>query len=377
MRVGIVAGEASGDLLGALLISALKTHFPAIKVYGLGGPQMISAGFESLFAMDRLSVMGLFEPLLHLPDLFRLRKSLYRHFIRHPPDVFIGIDSPEFNLGLELKLRKAQIKTVHYVSPSVWAWRRSRIHKIRKAVDLMLTLFPFEMQFYKEQEVPACYVGHPLADKIPLVIDQMGARRALGLDPSGTYIALLPGSRRQEIRYMGKTFLQAAVSTHLQQRELKFLSSSVSDARHQEFHAIYQQVSPELPFNFFINRTHEVIAASDVVLVTAGTATLEVMLHKKPMVVAYRMSALAYRLAKWLVKVPYISLPNLLLQDQFVPELIQQDANPANIASHLLTYLQQRDMVHTIQDTFSAIHERLRMNSAKRAAQAILDLAAK
>jgi lipid-A-disaccharide synthase len=368
----MVAGEASGDLLGAKLIQALREKHPHLQIEGIGGPAMIAAGCESLFDIERLAVMGFIEPLLRLPDLIKLRRDLYRHFTEHKPDVFIGIDAPDFNLGLERQLREAGIPIVHYVSPSVWAWRQYRIHKIAKAVDMMLTLLPFEAQFYEQHHVPVCYVGHPLAEQIPLQPDKIAARRALCLDEKATYVALLPGSRRQEIRYLSQPFLEAAKRILQQRPDVRFITAHVNEQRYQEFYASYKQYAPDLPLDFFTRRSQDVMAAADVVMVTSGTATLETMLYKKPMVIAYRMSPLTYRLAKWLVKTPFAGLPNLLANELIVPELIQDAATPEAIAASILDYLDHPEKVEALQRKFTELHHLLRKDSKQTMAEAVL-----
>lgn len=374
MKIGILAGEASGDLLGAKLIQALHERCPNLQIEGIGGPAMIAAGCKSLFDIERLAVMGMVEPLFRLPDLIRLRRDLYRHFINNRPDVFIGIDAPDFNIGLELKLRRAGIPVVHYVSPSVWAWRQNRIYKIAKAVDLMLTLLPFEAKFYEQHNVPVRYVGHPLADQIPLQPDKIAARRALCIDENLTYVALLPGSRRQEIRHMAKIFLLAAEQAWQKKSNLCFLTSHVNEQRYQEFYEYYKKLTPDLPLQFFTRRSHDVMAAADVVVVTSGTATLETMLYKKPMVIAYRMSRLTHQLAKLLVKTPYVGLPNLLANQRLVPELIQDAAKPETISRHILDYLDHPEKVKTLQNAFTELHKELRTDSSQDVSQAILDV---
>lgn len=374
MKIGILAGEASGDLLGAKLIHALKAQHSDLQIEGIGGPSMMAAGCNSLFDIERLAVMGFIEPLFRLPDLIKLRHDLYRHFIANPPDVFIGIDAPAFNLGLELKLHRAGIPIVHYVSPSVWAWGQKRIHKIAKAVDLMLTLLPFEAKFYEQHHVPVRYVGHPLAEQIPLLPDKIAARRALCIDEEATYIAILPGSRKQETKYMAEPFLQAAYQLWRERPHLRFLTAHVNEQRYQEFHAYYKRYTPDLPLAFFTRRSQDVMAAADVVLVTSGTATLETMLHKKPMVIAYRMSRFTHQLAKWLVKTPYIGLPNLLADELLVPELIQEAVTPAAICEHLINYLDHPEKVTLLQNKFAELHTTLRCDSAHEIATAILSL---
>jgi lipid-A-disaccharide synthase len=372
LKIGIVVGEASGDLLGAKLIEALRAEHPHIQFEGLGGPAMMAQGFNSLFDIERLEVMGFIEPLLRLPDLLKLRRELFQYFIANKPDVFIGIDAPDFNIGLEAKLKSAGIKTVHYVSPSVWAWRQYRVKKIAKAVDLMLTLLPFEADFYEQHQLPVKYVGHPLADAIPLQIDTIAARRELCLDEKATYIAILPGSRKQEIKYNAEPFLLAALKLWREHPELKFITSHVNEDRYQEFYELYQKVAPDLPLQFFTSRSHDVLAASDFVMVTSGTATLETMLYKKPMVIGYRMSPLTYKIAQWIVKTPYIGLPNLLANELLVPELVQGDLTPDAVAEKINDYLVHPDLVTRLKDQFTELHMALRTESAVLASKAIL-----
>ena len=374
MKIGVLAGEASGDALGAKLIAALRQHCPDLQVEGIGGPAMASEGCHNLFDIERLSVMGLIEPLKRLPDLIKLRRSVYRHFTEHRPDIFIGIDSPEFNLGLEVKLREAGIPVVHYVSPSVWAWRQKRIHKIAKAVDMMLTLLPFEAKFYEEHNIPVRYVGHPLADQIPLETDTLAARRALEIDEQGTYVALLPGSRRQELQHMAEPFLLAAQKLWQKNPSLKFLTSHVNEQRYQAFMDCHARVTPDLPLHIFTRRTHEVMAAADAVVVTSGTATLETMLFKKPMVIAYRMPWLTHQIAKIVVKTPFVGLPNLLANEMLVPELIQEAANPDAIAMHIDSYLSSPEKTNNIKNKFTALHQSLKQDTAGCIASAVLGL---
>jgi len=372
LKIGILAGEASGDLLGAKLIHALRAQYPHLHIEGIGGPAMMAEGCHSLFDIERLAVMGLIEPLFRLPDLIKLRFDLYRHFINNKPDIFIGIDAPDFNLGLESKLRRAGIPVVHYVSPSVWAWRQYRVRKIAKAVDLMLTLLPFETAFYEKHHVPVQYVGHPLAEEIPLVPDKIAARRALCIDENATYVALLPGSRRQEITYMAEPFLRAAKIMWEKQPQLRFLTAHVNEKRYQEFYECYKQYAPDLPLAFFTRRSQDVMAAADAVVVTSGTATLETMLYKKPMLIAYRMPRLAYRIVRWLVKAPFAGLPNLLANEKIVPELFQEEVNPERIAEYMLDYLAHPEKVKALQIQFTALHQSLRAGTANDAASAVL-----
>lgn len=373
-KVGILAGEASGDLLGAKLIYALRERYPNLQIEGIGGPAMIAAGCHSLFDIERLAVMGFIEPLLRLPDLIQLRRHIYQHFLKTRPDVFIGIDAPDFNIGLEYKLRKAGIPIAHYVSPSVWAWRQYRIAKIAKAVDLMLTLLPFEANFYKQHQVPVSYVGHPLADQIALQPDTLAARRALCIEENATYVALFPGSRRQELRYMAEPFLRAAEIILAKQPNVRFLTAHVNEQRYQEFYEAFQQYAPNIPLEFFTRRSHDVMAAADAVIVTSGTATLETMLYKKPMVIAYRMSGFTYQVAKLLVKTPFAGLPNLLANEALVPELIQNAVHPETIAEHILDYLKHPEKMDALKKKFTELHQALQFDSSQRASQAIFEM---
>lgn len=374
MNLGIISGETSGDILGAGLLTELQKTHPHLTASGIGGSSMIKTGFHSLYDMERLAVMGLVEPLRRLPELFKIRNALYDYFIQHRPDVFIGIDSPDFNLGLELKLKKAGIPVIHYVSPSVWAWRKKRIHKIAKAVDLVLTLFPFEADFYREHHVPVQFVGHPLADLIPLKPDTSGARRRLELERDATYIALLPGSRRNEIKYLAELFIETAHHLSCVRPEVKFITSAVNTKRDQEVRALCKKLAPHLPIEFFIGKSHDVMAAADVVLVTSGTATLETMLFKKPMVIAYRMAELTYQIARHLVKIPYVGLPNLLAKERLVPEFIQKEARPAELVAALLDYLDHPKKIAILEKKFSEIHQTLRCNANQQAALAVTKL---
>jgi lipid-A-disaccharide synthase len=368
----MVVGEASGDLLGAKLMQALQARCPGLQFEGMGGPAMQALGFKSHFDAERLAVMGLIEPLLHLPDLIRLRRDLYHFFIEHRPDVFIGIDSPDFNLGLEVKLKQAGLPVVHVVSPSVWAWRQGRVKTIKKAVNLMLTLLPFEAAFYEAHEVPVRYVGHPLAETIPMVVDTAAAKLALGLASTDTVIALLPGSRQQEIKYLAEPYLLAAKQCFEANPQLKFITAQVNEKRAEAFLKVKARVAPELPLQCFIARSHEVMAAADAVVVTSGTATLEVMLHKKPMVIAYRMSPITHWLAKKLVKLKHMGLPNLLADERLVPELLQDEVTPEAIAKQVLHFLDDQAASDVLRKKFTDLHQQLKMPTADAMADAVM-----
>lgn len=374
MKIGIVAGEVSGDLLGASLIKSLRALHPELTITGVGGPAMIAEGCHSLYEMENLSLMGFFQPLLHLSDLLKIRRGLLNHFLKERPDVFIGIDSPDFNLGLELQLRKAGIPVVHYVSPSVWAWRKNRIFKIAKAVDLMLTLFPFEADFYKTHHVPVEFVGHPLADQIPLQNNKLMAREKLNLDPQKTYIALLPGSRRNEIKYLAELFILAAHRISKLRPNVEFITSAVNAERFAEFQMLWHRLVPQLRIKFFQSSSHDVLEASDIVIVGSGTATLETMLYKRPMVIAYRMGKITFQIARRLVKVPFIGLPNLLAGEKLVPEFVQKDATPDKLTLAILDYLDHPEKVQHLEEQFTNMHLKLRCNASQQAAQAIVDL---
>ena len=369
MRVALVAGEASGDILGAGLMQALKAQYPQIEFIGVGGPLMQAQGLSSYFPMERLSVMGLVEVLGRLPELLSRRKRLINTLIEAKPDVFIGIDAPDFNLTLELKLRQAGIKTVHYVSPSVWAWRQKRVLKIREACDLMLTLFPFEAQFYQDHQVPVRFVGHPLADTIPQQADRAAAREALNLVQDQPVVALVPGSRGGEVSRLGSLFLDAAARLRTLRPGIQFVLPCSSPERRAQLEQML--VGLDLPLTLLNGRSHEALAACDAVLIASGTATLEALLYKRPMVVAYKVAPLTYRILKRLVTSAYISLPNLLAERLLVPEMIQDAATPEALAQ-LLAPLLDGGEVQT--EGFDVIHRALRRDASVQAAQAVLQL---
>lgn len=374
IRIGIVAGEASGDLLGAGLIRAIKARFPDAIIEGIAGPAMIAQGATALYPLERLSVMGIVEVLGRFRELHAMRASLLRHFLENPPDVFVGIDAPDFTLGLERKLKDAGIPTVHYVSPSVWAWRQWRIRKIARSTDLMLTLLPFEARFYEEHHVPVRFVGHPLAEMIPPLADPQAARAALGLPLRGEIVALLPGSRMSEINFLAAIFIQASVECARQRPGLHFVVPLATPATRERFTEILASVAPNLAVTVVEGRSREVMAAADVVLLASGTATLEAMLLKRPMVMAYRLAPLTYWLAKRLVKIPYFSLPNLLAGKPLVPEFIQDAATPENLGQAVLHYLIHPESAMALQETFTEIHASLRQGADQQAAEAVLSL---
>lgn len=370
MRIGIVAGEASGDILGAGLMTALRRRIPDVTFDGVGGERMAAAGCQLLFPSEKLAVMGLVEVLGHLPELLRVRRSLVRHFATRPPDVFIGVDAPDFNLGLERALKARGIPTVHYVSPSVWAWRRYRVRKIAKSVDLMLTLLPFEARFYEEHHVPVQFVGHPLADELPWDPDRDAARRALGLaagpDP---LIALLPGSRMGEVTRLADDFIATAHWCAQRRPDVRFVLPAATAAI-REFLAT--RVAGVSSLTVTAGQSHLAIAAADVVLVASGTATLECLLSNRPMVVAYRLAPATFWLAKRLVKVSYFSLPNLLAGRRLVPEFVQDQVTADRLGPTLLDLLAEADRRSLLAAEFRHIQRELRREASEQAAAAVL-----
>ena len=371
LRIALVAGEASGDILGSGLMRALKAQHADIEFIGVGGPLMRAEGLTSYFPMERLSVMGLVEVLGRLPELLKRRKRLIQTLIAEKPDVFIGIDAPDFTLNIELKLRRAGIKTVHYVSPSVWAWRQKRVLKIREGCDLMLTLFPFEARFYQEKGVPVRFVGHSLADTIPLQADRAAARAELGL-PDGPLVALMPGSRGGEVGRLGALFLDAAERLRALRPGVRFVMPCASPQRRAQLEELL--AGRDLPLTLLDGQSHRALAACDAVLIASGTATLEALLYKRPMVVAYRLAPLTFWILKRLVKSPYISLPNLLAQRLLVPELLQDDATPEALAQTLSPLIGGGE-----EQTrgFDEIHRTLRLDASNQAADAVLSLIGK
>ena len=376
-RIYIVAGELSGDILGAGVMRALKTRHPSVEFRGIGGPRMLAEGMHSCFALETLSIMGLVEVVKHLPELLRVRRALKADALAWQPDVMLGIDAPDFNLGLERALRRAGITTAHYVSPSVWAWRQGRVKGIARSVDAMLTLLPFEAAFYREHRVPVAFVGHPLADELPLENDRQAAREALGLLPEALTLALLPGSRASEIRFLGATFLAAAEALCRRFEALQVVIPAASPARREELAALLAK-HPALAARVTLvdGQSREAMVASDAVLLTSGTAALEAMLCHRAMLVAYKMAPATHWLARWLVKTPWISLPNLIARETVVPELIQDAATPEAIADTLSAMLDNASERVALEARFTAMHAELQRGASARAADAIEALAA-
>lgn len=370
IKVALVAGEVSGDILGGALMRELRGQHPDIEFIGVGGPQMQEQGLQSFFPMERLAVMGLVEVLGRLPELLKRRKQLLEYMLHEQPDVFIGIDAPDFNLDLELKLREQGIKTVHYVSPSVWAWRQKRVLKIKQACDLMLCLLPFEASFYEEHQVPVRFVGHPLADSIALEHDQGRGRRQLGLDLEAPLVALMPGSRGSEVARLGGLFLQTARLLHQNNSELRFVMPAANALRREQLENMLKSF-PEVPVTLLEGQSQLALQACDAVLIASGTATLEAMLFKRPMVVAYRLAGLTYRILKLMVKSRYFALPNLLAGEALVPELIQQAATADNLACAVEQQLRDGSRQ---AGRFLELHQQLRLNASSEAAKAVLQL---
>ncbi|GGY76765.1 lipid-A-disaccharide synthase [Marinobacter zhanjiangensis] len=370
----MVAGEVSGDILGSGLIRSLRKRYPNARFVGIGGEEMMAAGFHSLIPMERLSIMGLVEVLGRLRELFAIRARLMDYLLTTPPAVVIGIDSPDFTLGIEERCRKAGIPTVHYVSPSVWAWRQKRIVRIARSVDLMMTLLPFEAQFYEDHGVPVTFVGHPLADRVPMVTDTAGARDKLGLVQDRPVLAILPGSRGGEVDRLGGLFLETARLLQAVHPDLQLVVPCVNREREVQVRALAEALDVTLPLTVVRGRSREVMAASDVVLLASGTATLEAMLLKKPMVVGYRLNNLTYKLVSRLVKVSWASLPNLLAGRELVPELLQDDATPQRLAEAVLKQLDNLAQRDHLNQAFTELHQQLRRNADERAAEAISGL---
>ena len=376
MRIGLVAGEASGDLLGAGLIRAIRNRIPDARFEGVAGPLMKAEGCAVLDDSETLAVMGLVEPLKVLPRLLKLRKRLVQRWTDDPPDAFVGIDAPEFNLGLELRLKKAGVRTVQYVSPQVWAWRQRRVRKIGQAVDRVLCLLPFEKAFYDQHGVAADVVGHPLADRLPAVIDRRAERESLGL-PDGPVVAILPGSRAGEVARLGGVFAQAARQLAADVEGLAFVAPMANAHARQVFSAQLEEWAPELDVMLLDGDAPRAIIAADVVLLASGTASLQTALLERPMVSAYKVASGTYFLARLLrlLKVSHFTMPNLLTDEPLVPEFLQHEATPEALASAVAALLSDAPRRRHIETEFSKLSTELGLNADERAAESVLDVA--
>jgi lipid-A-disaccharide synthase len=372
-RIAMVAGEASSDQLAAHLIAALKKRVPQAGFYGIGGPRMQREGFEALWPSEKLSVRGYAEVLRHYREITGIRRKLLRRLLRDKPDVFIGVDGSDFNLWLEKRLKRAGIPTIQFVSPSIWAWRRKRISKIIDAVTHILALYPFEPALYRDTPVKCSYVGHPLADVIPLENDQRAMREKLEIEQGRPVVALLPGSRQSELHFMAETFIESARLLLQRFPRMLFLVPLVSrETRHQFEVALWKLKAEDLPFKLMFGHAPEAVAASDAVLVASGTATLETALVGRPMVIAYKMSPWSWRMMKNMRYLPWVGLPNILAGRYVVPEFLQDEATPENLAQAVGNLIDDRTVRAGIEQVFSSIHRQLRQDTAHKAAEALL-----
>lgn len=376
LRIGIVAGEASGDILAAGLIKQLKKRFPNAIFEGIAGPKMQAQGCQTLFDMEELSVMGLVEVLSRIRRLMFVRKSLVTHFLANPPDVFIGVDAPDFNLGVELKLKKHGVKTVQYVSPTVWAWRENRIFKIAKATNMVLSIFPFEKQVYDKHQIPCEFVGHTMADDIAIKPDQQKAREALKIKENEVVLAMLPGSRKREVESLFDVFIQSCLLLKTDVKKFKVLIPVVNRHRKAQVDEYIQTHKPNLDIQVVIGHAREVMIASDAVLLASGTATLEAMLCKRNMVAAYKLSGLTYQMMKWLYKAKYFALPNVLAGEKIVPELLQNEVTPKAISQLLVPMLTQKntEAQQLLIGKFEALHQSLKRDADVQSAMAVSHL---
>jgi len=375
LTIGVVAGEASGDLLGAHLIRALQTRLPQARFTGIGGPRMQAAGLDSLYPMETLAVRGYVEVLRHYPAIVGIRRRLARHFLENPPALFVGVDAPDFNLGLELKLRNAGITTAHFISPSIWAWRGGRIHKIRRAVSKMLTIFPFEAPLYEQAGIPVAYVGHPLAETLAHIPGRAEAREQLRLPAAAKVISLLPGSRVSELEQMADLFIETAKQVAVGLPDARFLVPLVNRPTRDLFEtAIYRHDAHELGLNVLFGHAHEAMAASDVVLAASGTATLEAALLRRPVVITYRMPALSWLMMKGRGSLPYVGLPNILAGEFVAPEFLQDEATPENLSQAILNLMFDGGVRSRLEARFDAMTGELRQNSAELISSALVPL---
>ena len=376
LRIGMVAAEPSGDLLGAGLMGGLRELRSDLVFEGIGGRRMAEHGLHSRVPMERLSVMGLVEVVRHLPELLGIRRELLRHWLRAPPDLFIGVDAPDFNLGLERRLRAAGVPTAHYVSPTVWAWRPKRVNQLRRAVSLVLSIFPFEREFLERHRVPTHYVGHPLARDMPLEPDRAAARSELGIDAAAPVLALLPGSRSGEVGALCRAFLETAAEVARRIEGLQVVAPLVNEETLELLERCRREHTPGLTVTTRLHGSRQVLAAADVVLTASGTATLEALLSKRPMVVGYRVHRLTYWTARALdlVKVDHIAMANLLAEERLAPELIQHECTAARLAPEVLDLFRNPERVAAIRRRYEEIHRSMRVDTNREAARAVLAL---
>ncbi|MDG3088857.1 lipid-A-disaccharide synthase [Vibrio hannami] len=375
IRIGIIAGELSGDTLGEGLIKEIKAIYPDTEFVGIGGPKMIAQGCQSLFDMEELAVMGIVEVLGRLPRLLKVKAELIKHYTQNPPDVFIGIDAPDFNLRVEKDLKKAGIKTVHYVCPSVWAWRQKRIFKIKEATNLVLAFLPFEKTFCDKFNVPCEFIGHTLADAIPLENSKVEARDVLGLEQDKKWLAVLPGSRGSELKLLAEPFIETCRKLNVKYPELGFVVALVNDKRRAQFEETWKAIAPNLNFVLVDGTASNVIKASDAVLLASGTVALECMLINRPMVVAYNVNPITAFIAKRLVKTKFVSLPNILSERMLVKEYLLDECNPENLFAETERLLNSDTSEMT--DKFTEMHHWLKKDADKQAAKAVLKLIGK
>jgi lipid-A-disaccharide synthase len=374
-RIAMVAGEASGDLLASHLIAALRTRLPQLECFGIGGPKMEKTGFSTWWPCERLAVHGYVDALKRYRELSGIRKRLLARLLADPPDLFIGVDAPDFSLWLEERLRRKGIPTVHFVSPSIWAWRGGRIKKIQRAVDHMLCLFPFEAPIYEKAGVAATYVGHPLADEFPLHPDRDAARQRLRLPRTVPVFALLPGSRESEVRNLAALFLGAAKRLAERYPGARFLVPLATRETREIFEGVQRELDcAELSVSVLFGHATDAMTAADVVLVASGTASLEAALLKRPMVISYRMGKWQYRLMKRMAYLPWVGLPNILCDASLVPELLQDDATPEKLAEAAAAWMEDREARQALEARFMQLHQTLRQDTATRAADAILPM---
>lgn len=375
VRIAVVAGEASGDLLASHLIGALKKHLPDAVFYGIGGPKMQAQGFDAWWPMDKLSVMGYWDALKHYREIAGIRRQLKKRLLELRPDVFIGVDAPDFNLGLEADLKAAGVRTIHYVSPSIWAWRGGRIKKIARAVNRVLALFPMEPPLYEKERIPVTYVGHPLADIIPLETSKFAVREKLSLPRDYPVFGMLPGSRRGELEMMADTFVQTAriIRERFLPQAIFVVPLATRETRLLFEAAIYRQQAGDVPFRLLFGHAQDALGAADVSLVASGTATLEAALIKRPMVITYKIAKFSYWLMKRMAYLPYVGLPNVLAGRFVVPEIIQDEATPENLAEALVKLYGDKGNAEAVEEAFTDIHLQLRQNTAEKAARAVIE----